>query len=72
MAIEPLRLTDEANELDIALDKLRKVVKKLENNVDELGSNLKKLVEENDRLKTALGIVESNPMDELERVLNEK
>ena len=69
---EPLVLTKEATELDIALDELKKVCKRLCDQLDDLTSNIKKLTEENQRLKDALGIIETNPMEDLEEILNEK
>jgi len=69
---EPLKLTQEATELDVALDELQKVCKRLCDQLDDLTSNIKKLTEENERLKDALGIVESNPIQDLEKILNEK
>jgi len=68
----PLVLTQEATELDIALDELQKVCKRLCDQLDDLTSNIKKLTEENERLKDALGIVESSPIQDLEKILNEK
>ena len=69
---KPLVLTQEATELDIALDELQKVCKRLCDQLDDLTANIKKLTEENNRLKDALGIVESNPIEDLEKILNEK
>tara|TARA_Y100000004_G_scaffold114397_1_gene128481 strand:+ start:550 stop:825 length:276 start_codon:yes stop_codon:yes gene_type:complete len=69
---EPLVLTQEATELDLALDELQKVCKRLCDQLDDLTANIKKLTEENNRLKDALGIVESNPIEDLEKILNEK
>ena len=68
----PLKLTQEATELDIALDELQKVCKRLCDQLDDLTANIKKLTEENERLKDALGIVESSPIQDLEKILNEK
>ena len=70
--MQPLVLTQEATELDVALDELQKVCKRLCNQLDDLTSNIKKLTEENERLKDALGIVESSPIKDLEKILNEK
>ena len=70
--VKPLVLTQEATELDVALDDLAKVCKKLCDQLDDLTDNIKKLTEENNRLKDALGIVESNPIKDLEKILNEK
>ena len=69
---EPLLLTQEATELDVALDELQKVCKRLCDQLDDLTANIKKLTEENERLKDALGIVESSPIKDLEKILNEK
>ena len=69
---EPLKLTQEATDLDVALDELQKVCKRLCDQLDDLTANIKKLTEENERLKDALGIVESNPIQDLEKILNEK
>ena len=69
---EPLLLTQEATDLDVALEELTKVCKKLCDQLDDLTDNIKKLTEENERLKDALGIVESNPIKDLEKILNEK
>ena len=69
---EPLKLTQEATDLDVALDELQKVCKRLCDQLDDLTPNIKKLTEENERLKDALGIVESNPMKDLVKILNEK
>ena len=69
---EPLVLTQEATELDVAIDELQKVCKRLCDHFDDLTDNIKKLTEENERLKDALGIVESSPMKDLEKILNEK
>lgn len=69
---KPLLLTKEATELDVAMDDLAKVCKKLCDQLDDLTDNIKKLTEENNRLKDALGIVESSPMKDLEKILNEK
>tara|TARA_R100001163_G_scaffold923_3_gene1444 strand:+ start:36 stop:296 length:261 start_codon:yes stop_codon:yes gene_type:complete len=71
-SLEPLVLTQEATEMDIALDELSKVCKKLCDQLDDLTENIKKLTEENNKLKDALGIVESNPIEDLEKVLNGK
>ena len=68
----PLVLTQEATELDVALDELQKVCKRLCDQLDDLTANIKKLTEENERLKDALGIVESSPFEDLEKILNEK
>ena len=70
--VQPLVLTKEATELDIALDELQKVCNRLCNQLDDLTGNIKKLTEENQRLKDALGIIETNPMEDLEEILNEK
>ena len=70
--VKPLVLTQEATELDVALDELQKVCKRLCDQLDDLTSNIKKLTEENQRLKDALGIVESNPLKDLEDVINGK
>jgi len=70
--VQPLVLTQEATELDVALDELQKVCKRLCDQLDDLTSNIKKLTEENQRLKDALGIVESNPLKDLEDVINGK
>jgi len=70
--MQPLVLTQEATELDVALDELQKVCKRLCDQLDDLTSNIKKLTEENERLKDALGIVESSPIKDLEKILNEK
>ena len=70
--VKPLVLTQEATELDVALDELQKVCKRLCDQLDDLTSNIKKLTEENERLKDALGIVESSPIKDLEKILNEK
>ncbi len=70
--VKPLVLTQEATELDVALDELQKVCKRLCDQLDDLTANIKKLTEENERLKDALGIVESSPMKDLEKILNEK
>ena len=70
--VKPLVLTQEATELDLAIDELQKVCKRLCDQLDDLTSNIKKLTEENERLKDALGIVESSPMKDLEKILNEK
>ena len=70
--VKPLVLTQEATELDVALDELQKVCKRLCDQLDDLTANIKKLTEENERLKDALGIVESNPIQDLEKILNEK
>ena len=70
--VKPLVLTQEATELDVALDELQKVCKRLCDQLDDLTANMKKLTEENERLKDALGIVESSPMKDLEKILNEK
>jgi len=70
--VQPLVLTKEATELDIALDEFQKVCKRLCNQLDDLTGNIKKLTEENQRLKDALGIIETNPMEDLEEILNEK
>lgn len=72
LKVHPLVLTQEATELDIALDELQKVCKRLCDQLDDLTANIKKLTEENERLKDALGIVESSPMKDLEKILNEK
>ena len=69
---EPLKLTQEATDLDVALEELAKVCKRLCDQLDDLTANIKKLTEENERLKDALGIVESSPMKDLEKILNEK
>ena len=69
---EPLVLTQEATELDVALDRLQKVCKRLCDQLDDLTANVKKLTEENNRLKDALGIVEFNPLKDLEDVINGK
>ena len=69
---KPLLLTQEATELDVALDELQKVCKRLCDQLDDLTANIKKLTEENERLKDALGIVESSSMKDLEKILNEK
>ena len=69
---KPLVLTQEATELDLALDELQKVCKRLCDQLDDLTANIKKLTEENNRLKDALGIRESNPIEDLEKILNEK
>ena len=69
---EPLKLTQEATELDVALDELQKVCKRLCDQLDDLTANIKKLTEENERLKDTLGIVESSPIEDLEKILNEK
>ena len=68
----PLVLTQEATELDVALDELQKVCKRLCDQLDDLTANIKKLTKENERLKDALGIVESSPFEDLEKILNEK
>ena len=68
----PLVLTEEATELDVALDDLSRVCKKLCDQLDDLTANVKKLTEENNRLKDALGIVESSPFKDLEDFLNGK
>ena len=70
--VKPLVLTQEATELDVAIDELQKVCKRLCDHFDDLTDNIKKLTEENERLKDALGIVESSPMKDLEKILNEK
>ena len=70
--VKPLVLTQEATELDVALDELQKVCKRLCDQLYDLTANIKKLTEENERLKDALGIVESSPMKDLEKILNEK
>jgi len=70
--MQPLVLRQEATELDVALDELQKVCKRLCDQLDDLTSNIKKLTEENERLKDALGIVESSPIKDLEKILNEK
>ena len=70
--VKPLVLTQEATELDVALDELQKVCKRLCDQLDDLTANIKKLTEENERLKDALGIVESSPIQDLEKILNEK
>ena len=70
--VKPLLLTQEATDLDVALDELQKVCKRLCDQLDDLTANIKKLTEENERLKDALGIVESNPIQDLEKILNEK
>ena len=70
--VKPLVLTQEATELDVALDELQKVCKRLCDQLDDLTANIKKLTEENERLKDALGIVESSPIKDLEKILNEK
>jgi|TARA_R100001460_G_scaffold99413_1_gene142646 cell shape-determining protein MreC len=70
--VQPLVLTQEATELDVALDELQKVCKRLCDQLDDLTANIKKLTEENERLKDALGIVESSPIEDLEKTLNEK
>ena len=70
--VKPLVLTQEATDLDVALDELQKVCKRLCDQLDDLTANIKKLTEENERLKDALGIVESSPMKDLEKILNEK
>ena len=70
--VKPLVLTQEATDLDLAIDELQKVCKRLCDQLDDLTSNIKKLTEENERLKDALGIVESSPMKDLEKILNEK
>ena len=69
---EPLLLTQETTDLDIALEELAKVCKKLCDQLDDLTSNIKKLTEENERLKDALGIVESSPLKDLEDIVNGK
>jgi|TARA_R100001460_G_scaffold5431_1_gene15085 chromosome segregation ATPase len=69
---EPLVLTKEATELDIALDELQKVCKRLCDQLDDLTSNIKRLTDENQRLKDALGIVEFNPLKDLEDIVNGK
>ena len=69
---KPLLLTQEATDLDVALEELAKVCKRLCDQLDDLTANIKKLTEENERLKDALGIVESNPIQDLEKILNEK
>ena len=69
---DPLVLTQEATDLDVALEELAKVCKRLCDQLDDLTDNIKKLTEENERLKDALGIVESSPMKDLEKILNEK
>lgn len=66
---KPLLLTQEATDLDLALEELAKVCKRLCDQLDDLTSNIKKLTEENERLKDALGIVESSPMEDLEAIL---
>ncbi len=53
-----------------ALDKLEKAKDKLFQSIDDLQENIRKLTEENKRLKDALGICESSPMDDLMEVLN--
>jgi len=68
----PLKLTQEATELDVALDELQKVCKRLCDQLDDLTSNIKRLTDENQRLKDALGIVESNPLKDLEDIVNGK
>ena len=68
----PLVLIEEATELDVALDDLSRVCKKLCDQLDDLTANVKKLTEENNRLKDALGIVESSPFKDLEDFLNGK
>jgi cell shape-determining protein MreC len=70
--VKPLLLTQEATDLDVALEELAKVCKRLCDQLDDLTANIKKLTEENERLKDALGIVESSPMKDLEKILNEK
>ena len=70
--LKPLKLTQEATDLDVALEELTKVCNKLCDQLDDLTANIKKLTEENKRLKDALGIVESSPMKDLEKILNEK
>tara|TARA_R100001509_G_scaffold61811_1_gene34123 strand:- start:265 stop:528 length:264 start_codon:yes stop_codon:yes gene_type:complete len=70
--VKPLVLTQEATDLDLAIDELQKVCKRLCDQLDDLTANIKKLTEENNRLKDALGIVESNPIEDLEKILNEK
>jgi len=66
---KPLVLTQEATDLDVALEELAKVCKRLCDQLDDLTSNIKKLTKENERLKDALGIVESSPMEDLEAIL---
>jgi len=70
--VKPLVLTQETTDLDIALEELAKVCKKLCDQLDDLTSNIKKLTEENERLKDALGIVESSPLKDLEDIVNGK
>ena len=70
--VKPLVLTQEATDLDVALEELAKVCKRLCDQLDDLTANIKKPTEENERLKDALGIVESSPMKDLEKILNEK
>ena len=74
--LPPLVLTKEMevkdNTLNEALEKLAEAQKKLLANMDDLHENIKKLTEENQRLKDALGIVESSPFKDLEGVLNGK
>ena len=68
-------------ELDV-MDKLEKAKNKLFATIDNLQENLKKLTEENKRLKEALGLTETleplvlteemevKPLDDLRKVLN--
>ena len=70
--VQPLVLTQEATELDVALDELQKVCKRLCDQLDDLTTNIKKLTEGNERLKDALGIVESSPFKDLEDIANGK
>tara|TARA_R100001440_G_C2478520_1_gene112956 strand:+ start:371 stop:604 length:234 start_codon:yes stop_codon:yes gene_type:complete len=59
-------------ELDV-MDKLEKAKNKLFATIDNLQENLKKLTEENKRLKDALGITEvkeESPLNDLKEVIN--
>ena len=71
---EPLKLTPdmEATDLDVALDNLAKTLAWLLKNMDELQTNLTKLKEQNKRLKKAVVQLSDSPMQDLEKILNEK
>jgi hypothetical protein len=73
-SMEPLRLTPdmEATDLDVALDNLAKTLAGLLKNMDELQTNLTKLTEQNKRLKKAVVQLSDSPMQDLEKILNEK
>ena len=73
-SVETLKLTPdmEATDLDVALDNLAKTLAGLLKNMDELQTNLTKLTEQNKRLKKAVVQLSESPMQDLEKILNEK